>query len=119
MTVQTDSITSPGVTNRELRSMWSEWTHIVDDIWRVQKKPPLAYRALSAVVILLLLPTFAGTYAALSLALRETGRYDESRAVLERGDSRGPVRRRRRRRSRSPRSASWRRPSRCSASRRR
>jgi arylsulfatase A-like enzyme/tetratricopeptide (TPR) repeat protein len=32
-----------------------------------------------------LLPTFAGTYAALSLALRETGRYDESRAVLERG----------------------------------
>ncbi len=35
-------------------------THIVDDIWRVRKKPPLAYRALSAVVILLLLPTFSG-----------------------------------------------------------
>jgi len=33
-------------------------THIVDDIWGISKKPPLAYRALSAVVILLLLPTF-------------------------------------------------------------
>jgi arylsulfatase A-like enzyme/Flp pilus assembly protein TadD len=34
---------------------------------------------------LALLPRFAGTYEALALALRETGRYDESRAVLERG----------------------------------
>jgi arylsulfatase A-like enzyme/Tfp pilus assembly protein PilF len=32
-----------------------------------------------------LLPSFAGTYQGLSLALRETGRYAEARAVLERG----------------------------------
>ncbi len=35
-------------------------THTVDEIWGVRQKPPLAFRALSAVVILLLLPTFAG-----------------------------------------------------------
>lgn len=35
-------------------------THVVDEIWHVQRKPPLAFRVLSAIVTLLLLPTFAG-----------------------------------------------------------
>lgn len=46
-------------------------THIVDHIWQVRRKPPLAYRALSAVVILLLLPTFTALSVVFTQLLAE------------------------------------------------
>lgn len=46
-------------------------TYMVDEIWQVRRRPPFAYRLLSTVMILLLLPTFAGLSVFFSQLLRQ------------------------------------------------